>query len=253
MACSILTTTATTGRPYVSKSEFLWGSQCRKLLWYAYNAKDQIPEPDAATQAIFDQGHEVGALAKALYPGGIEVSAGATDFDQVLQQSLEAAKARKPLFEAGFAHNGGFARADILNRLRDCISDNGTVVVYNEKFEKGVLDGLAEAFPEHTGWIENVKRRIVDLLEPFQAFDYYHPQQHGSASIKSVLPVLTGCSYADLEIQEGEQASLEYLRVHFRGVPEAERRKVREQLERYCGQDTEGMVWIVDALRKLAA
>jgi hypothetical protein len=36
-------------------------------------------------------------------------------------------------------------------------------------------------------------------------------------------------------------------------VPEAERRKVREQLERYCGQDTEGMIWIVDAMRKLAA
>ena len=30
-----------------------------------------------------------------------------------------------------------------------------------------------------------------------------------------------------------------------------ERRKVREQLERYCGQDTEGMVWIVAALRML--
>jgi hypothetical protein len=36
----------------------------------------------------------------------------------------------------------------------------------------------------------------------------------------------------------------------FGGVPEDERRKVREQLERYCGQDTEGMVWIVDALRR---
>ena len=41
------------------------------------------------------------------------------------------------------------------------------------------------------------------------------------------------------------------LRVHFGDVPETERRKVREQLERYCGQDTEGMVWIVDALRRL--
>ena len=38
-----------------------------------------------------------------------------TDFEQVLQNSLEAAKARQPLFEAGFAHNGGFARVDILN------------------------------------------------------------------------------------------------------------------------------------------
>jgi hypothetical protein len=93
-----VTTTATTERPYVSKSKFLWGSQCRKLLWYAYHAKDQIPEPDAAQQAIFDQGHEAGALAKSLYPGGIEVCAGVTDFEQVLQQSLEAAKARKPAY-----------------------------------------------------------------------------------------------------------------------------------------------------------
>ena len=41
------------------------------------------------------------------------------------------------------------------------------------------------------------------------------------------------------------------LRVHFGDVPEPERRKVRGQLERYCGQDTEGMVWIVEALRRL--
>jgi hypothetical protein len=500
MARTVLNTTASAERPYVSKSKFLWGSQCRKLLWYAYNAKDQIPQPDAAQQAIFDQGHEVGELAKSLYPGGIEVSAGVTDFEQVLQQSLEAAKARKPLFEAGFAYNGGFARVDILNpvgkdgwdiievksstevkdvnlldlafqafvytgaglsirrsclmhvnrdyvrrgpvdpkkffklvdvtkdvsglsreiepqledmfrairrkqepdikigphcsdpypcplqekcwaflppdsvfnlyyggrkcwrllqdgvvnlkdipdhvdltdrqaiqrrvaltgqphidrkalasflkclrypvsypdfetfstaiplfdglkpyqqvpfqfslhrqpapgakpqhyafladgrgdprpeflnRLRDCIGDKGSVVVYNAKFEKSVLDKLTEAFPKHAGWIDGVEARIIDLLEPFQSFDYYHGEQHGSASIKAVLPVLTGRSYADLEIQEGGQASLEYLRVQFGDVPEAERRKVREQLERYCGQDTEGMVWIVDALRKL--
>ena len=81
MARSILTTTATRGQPYVSKSKFLWGSQCRKLLWYAYNAKDQIPGPDAAQQAIFDQGHEVCALAKALYPGGIIVAYRGHDLD----------------------------------------------------------------------------------------------------------------------------------------------------------------------------
>jgi len=69
MARAALSTTTATEQPLISKSKFLWGSQCRKLLWYAYKAKDQIPEPDAATQAIFDQGHEVGALAKALYSG----------------------------------------------------------------------------------------------------------------------------------------------------------------------------------------
>ena len=48
---------------YVSKSRFLWGLQCPKLLWHAYNAKDLIPEADAQQRAVFDQGHEVGALA----------------------------------------------------------------------------------------------------------------------------------------------------------------------------------------------
>lgn len=43
-----------------------------------------------------------------------------------------------------------------------------------------------------------------------------------------------------------------YLRVYFGDAPEAERRKVRQQLERYCGQDTQGMVWITDPLRKHA-
>jgi hypothetical protein len=55
MRRTVLATTVTTERPYVSKSKFLWGRQCKKLLWYAYNAKDQIPEADAAQQAIFDQ------------------------------------------------------------------------------------------------------------------------------------------------------------------------------------------------------
>ena len=143
-------------------------------------------------------------------------------------------------------------RPEFVNRLSDCIGGKGSVVVYNAKFEKSVLDSLAGAFPGHEGWIKNVKRRVVDLLKPFQAFDYYHGEQHGSASIKAVMPALTGRSYADLEIQEGGQASREYLRVHFGVASEDDRRKVRDQLGRYCGQDTEGMIWIVEALRKLA-
>ena len=31
--------------PFISKSKFLSGLQCHKLLWHAYNAKDLIPDP----------------------------------------------------------------------------------------------------------------------------------------------------------------------------------------------------------------
>jgi hypothetical protein len=106
-------------RPFISKSKFLSGLQCPKLLWHQYNRKDLIPEPDAATQAIFDQGHEVGQLAKQLFPGGIEVGEGARDFDDVLAQSSQARRVRQPLFEAGFTFNGGYARTDILNPVGD--------------------------------------------------------------------------------------------------------------------------------------
>jgi hypothetical protein len=39
--------------PFFSKSKYLSGLQCHKLLWYQYNAKDQIPQVDAQSQAIF--------------------------------------------------------------------------------------------------------------------------------------------------------------------------------------------------------
>ena len=160
MRSTVLTSTATTGRRYVSKSKFLWGSQCRKLLWYAYNAKDQIPEPDAAQQAIFDQGHEVDALAKSLYPDGIEVSAGVTDFAQVIRLSLEAAKARKPLFEAGFVHNGGFARVDILNPVGKHAWDIIEVKSSTEVKDVNLIDLAFQAFV-YNGAGLNIRRCCV--------------------------------------------------------------------------------------------
>ena len=484
--------------PYISKSKFLWGLQCSKLLWHAYNAKNLIPEPDDRVQAIFDQGHEVGDIAKKLFPDGIEVGQGIDDLDEVLRLTQQAIKARKPMFEAAFSYQGGFAKADILDpvggnawdvvevksstavkdvyildlafqtfiyaaaglkirrcflllinpdfvrhgeidpakifvrhdvtdqvsaasrqietrldgmfgvirlkeqpdvkigpwcddpytcplhdhcwsflppqnvttlyrggkkgfkllaeginhikdipdgfpltenqqiqhrvavtgephisksaiqaflrqikypasfldfetfstaipmfdgvrpytqipfqfslhvvrssgtepehhkflaegtddprpqfmrRLRDALPSEGSVVAFNAGFELGRLNECCDMMPEFRPWVNGIKRRIVDLLLPFRGFRYYHPDQCGSASLKAVHPAVTGRGYECLEIQDGGQASLEFLRVHFGNVPEAERRKVRKQLERYCGQDTLGLVWIVDALR----
>ena len=57
----------------ISKTSFLAGCQCHKLLWKKFNDPDAFPEIDAAKQAIFNQGHAIGELAKSLYPGGVEV------------------------------------------------------------------------------------------------------------------------------------------------------------------------------------
>lgn len=488
--------------PVVSKSKYLSGLQCPKLLWYYYNAKDQIPAFDEATQAIFDQGHEVGELAKKLYPDGIDVT-----WDQpyagVIKQTQELLKSGKPLFEAGLRNGSMYARADVLepvgkrwdlievkmstevkdvnlqdvafqrccyegaslpirrcylmhinseyvrkgdidpcklftkedvtDQVKELIGDvpglveemvktiakkqcpnqdigphcsdpyqcplmdvcwgkvwkhdnhvftlpgargrdwklyeagilttdkipagfalsskqkimikaertgrpyidraalrefldgliyplfyldfetfglnvpipvvqkshpyqqipfqyslyvqaspkaspvhhswiwdgqgdpreemmrrlpkllerKGSVVVYNQTFEASRLRECAEFLPEYEARVASVIDRMVDLYAPFRSFTVYHPDQHGSASLKSVLPALTGKGYDSLEIQGGGQACSEFMRVTFCEATAAERASVHRNLEAYCGLDTFGMVDIVRALGRL--
>jgi hypothetical protein len=488
------------GLPFISKSKFLSGLQCHKLLWFAYNQKDAIPQPDAAQQAIFDQGHEVGALAKRMFPAGVEVGDGILDPDETIRLTQPALKLRKPLFEAAFSANGGYCRTDILRpapkdawdiievksttsikdvhledlafqtwilalaglriracylmhinsdfvrhgeidpnkffrledvtdqalnvgqlvenklddmfqtirqrhhpdikigphcddpytcplhdqcwnflpqqnvidlyrgakkgfdlldqgvtllkdipddfkltvsqaiqkrvaisgkpqvnkkaiarflaqleypvsyldfetfntaiplfdglrpyqqvpfqfslhivrapgikpehsmflaegrhdprtefmlTLRDALPRTGSIVAFHASFELSRLTECCEAMPKFSPWLKAVEGRVIDLLGPFRSFDYYHPEQHGSASMKAVLPALTRKGYEGLAIQEGDTASKEFLRVTFGEVEGAERRRVREQLEQYCGRDTEGMIWITDALSRI--
>ena len=97
----------------LSKSKFMDGLQCLKLLWYEYNRKDEIPLVDAAQQAIFEVGHKVGELAHQIFPSGIFLDR-ETGIEQHLQASLEALKLRKPLFEAGFSYKNTYALVDIL-------------------------------------------------------------------------------------------------------------------------------------------
>ena len=143
-------------------------------------------------------------------------------------------------------------RPEFMRRLKSALPDTGSIVAYNAPFELGRLAECSELLPEFKSWFKNVERRTVDLLLPFRGFRYHHPDQNGSNSMKAVLPALTGRGYDGLEIQEGGTASMEFLRVTYGKTPEAERRRVRAALEKYCALDTEGMVWIVDALLKLA-
>ena len=103
--------------PYLSKSKYLVGLQCRKLLWIHYNAKEQLPEADEAIQAVFDQGHEVGLLAQELFPDGITIPSDLS-IEDVIKQSLALLKKQKPMFEAGFSFKRTFARVDALSHAR---------------------------------------------------------------------------------------------------------------------------------------
>jgi hypothetical protein len=142
-------------------------------------------------------------------------------------------------------------RHKFIDSLKKVLGNSGSIVVYNKSFEEGVLRALANIFPEYNEWVEDLNGRIIDLLAPFRSFHYYHPRQKGSASIKNVLPVLTGTSYDHLDISDGMDASLALLDVISNNVSEEERIKIRKDLEKYCALDTEGMIWIVDKLKEL--
>jgi Domain of unknown function(DUF2779). len=132
----------------------------------------------------------------------------------------------------------------------------GSILVYYESFEKNILSELSKVFPEHAWWIENSINRIFDLYEPFGKFYYYNSEQKGSASLKNVLPALTGISYVDMEIKNGQEASLRYLNITLlKGEKEPDKahvEKIRKDLLDYCGLDTGGMIYILRELYKIA-
>ena len=143
-------------------------------------------------------------------------------------------------------------RLGFLEALQRALGERGDIVVYYAAFEKGRLAELADDYPEHKVWIENALNRLVDLYVPFRDFSYYHPEQHGSASLKAVVPSLTGNnSYDKLAIADGGTASQEFLRVEFGDADDDERMTIRKRLKKYCATDTLAMKWILGAFERL--
>ena len=99
----------------LTKSKFLNGLQCSKLLWTRCNAPQDIPDVSAALQSIFDAGHRVGELATKRFPGGASVQE--EDFNKNLDETskLLVSKTPRPIYEAGIQSGRLYARADILN------------------------------------------------------------------------------------------------------------------------------------------
>jgi CRISPR/Cas system-associated exonuclease Cas4 (RecB family) len=162
----------------------------------------------------------------------------------------------RPLHYSFIASGSGDPRKQFIKELKEVLGKEGSIIVYFKSFEKGRLEELGNLFPKYKPWIKSIFERIIDLITPFSNFWYYNSKQEGSASLKEVLPALTGKSYEGMNIAEGQMASLSYLYIthgSFDGKKASadEVKKIRKDLEAYCGLDTKGMIWILDALRAL--
>ncbi|CAB5081459.1 hypothetical protein D3OALGA1CA_216 [Olavius algarvensis associated proteobacterium Delta 3] len=140
-------------------------------------------------------------------------------------------------------------RPELAGVLVETCGNKGSVVVYNQSFESRVNRDLADAFPAYTGALLKINDRMVDLLVPFRSRSLYHPAMGGSASLKSVLPAFVpDMTYDDLAIQDGDMASVKYLKCIKGLVPETEKQEIFENLRVYCAQDTLAEVRLLEVM-----
>ena len=140
----------------------------------------------------------------------------------------------------------GDPRRPLAEALIDAAGDGGTICVYSG-FERTVIKALSRELPELSLGLDALLERLWDLLKVIQG-NYYHPDFHGSFSIKSVLPVLVPeMGYDDLAIADGREASAAYQNSLDR-VADEERRRIHDALRQYCRQDTLAMLELRRAL-----
>lgn len=144
-------------------------------------------------------------------------------------------------------------REKVLYHLQKLITPKGSVICYNDVFEKRCIREATLLYPQYKDWFNSIVSNFFDLSIPFKNFDYYHPNQRGSATLKSVLPVLTDLDYKDLNINNGLSANQEFLKMKLSELSESAKSKVRKNLIEYCKLDTWAMVIIVEKLKELVA
>lgn len=125
---------------------------------------------------------------------------------------------------------------------------SASILMYTP-YEKRVLKELATALPDFADRIEDIIVRLVDLCAIIRD-NVYHPDFKGSFSIKDVLPALVpGLGYDDLEIADGNTASMRYLEmIDIAKTDSDAARIIWEKLWAYCKRDTEAMVAVMKSL-----
>ena len=164
------------------------------------------------------------------------------------QWSLHIRDADGGLTHGAFLDDGcGDPRERFVTSLLDAMPSEGAIVAYSG-YEAGVIRDLAAEMPEYEHALLDLQKRIIDLLQLIRR-SYYHPQFHGSFSLKSVVTALVpDLVYDDLEIREGASAAAYYSQLVGSDVPESNSHRIRKGLLTYCARDTEAMMRVYEAL-----
>ena len=188
------------------------------------------------------------------YQDAIPQHAGARSFEQTpFQYSLHILEGPDAQLEHRefLADPNQDPRRCFVDSLLSDLPNSGSIVVYNQSFEAGILRKLAGVFVDIDDQVNDIVERFFDLMKPFQRRDYYHPDMQGSFSIKKVLPALVPqLKYSDLDISEGASASRAFVRL--RSITDTtEIQTIKQGLLEYCKLDTLAMVEIWRVLKEI--
>lgn len=153
-------------------------------------------------------------------------------------------------------------REELVKKLVEYIDTNsgGTILVYNESFEKTRLKELAIIYPQYKKELMKMREMIFDLMnitktnsklyeelgydkKEASMFNYYHYSMSGSFSIKKILPLFSNLTYQGMEVANGVDALVTY--ASFSKMNELEFAHKYQKLLEYCKQDTWAMVEIL--------
>lgn len=154
-------------------------------------------------------------------------------------------------------------RKELMDLLMASIDESkGCILAYNYGFEKARLNDLARIFPKYQNKVIKLCDNAKDLIHFFKGKSkmfpkkitpysilYYDEDFYGSYSIKKVLPSLSpDLTYENMEVGNGTEAVAAFAKLQYM-LPE-KKKKLQQDLLKYCKQDTWAMVVLLNELRK---
>lgn len=108
-------------RMQLSKSRFVAGRQCHRLLWWKVHEPLAVElQPGTVLQDRFDQGAQVGTLAREQFPGGTLIDLPHHQVAERVEATTRAMEAGAPaIYEATFVAGRVYAAVDVLFRELD--------------------------------------------------------------------------------------------------------------------------------------
>jgi len=191
---------------HISKSRFVAGVQCLKLLWWKVH-EPAAPElqPDRVLQDRFDQGTLVGEMAREQFPGGVLIDFPHTAWAERIEATQAAIESGAPaIFEASFLTDQVYVAVDVLLR------ENGGFTLIEVKSstsqkDEHIPDAAIQTWAVRKGGVPVLHVEIMHLNK-----EYRHPGQGElfvrtdvTDQVETYLPDVQAMVQVQLEVLEG--------------------------------------------------